>query len=109
VYYIALVTEEEGRYCIDFPSCPGCCTFIEGDGDLQETASEALEGWLEASIAASYVISLGYNNYYVEEGIYELPSKGCSALIPIAISSDVAAKVVVYKITKDNLNIAKDF
>ena len=47
--YDAFIHREGQRVLADFPDCPGCQTF--GDGDtIAEMAREALEGWLEAHL-----------------------------------------------------------
>jgi DNA-binding XRE family transcriptional regulator/predicted RNase H-like HicB family nuclease len=50
--YIARVVKERRRYVIDFPDAPGCQTFAERKADVHARAREALEGWLEAHLAA---------------------------------------------------------
>jgi antitoxin HicB len=35
---------------IDFPDCPGCQTFTDPGEDVEATAREALEGWLETHL-----------------------------------------------------------
>ncbi len=49
--YIARFTREGGRWLVGFPDCPGCQTFGESKEEALEMASEALEGWLETSLA----------------------------------------------------------
>ncbi len=49
--YPAIVTRAGSHELAEFPDCPGCQTFVRRGEDLAATAAEALEGWLEASLA----------------------------------------------------------
>lgn len=49
--YTARLTREAGRWLVGFPDCPGCQTFGESKQEALEMAAEALEGWLETSLA----------------------------------------------------------
>lgn len=49
--YVARLTKEGRRTLVEFPDCPGCQTFVEGNEVVLEVAREALEGWLEARLA----------------------------------------------------------
>lgn len=53
--YQARVTREGEQRLAEFPDCPGCSTFAEPGEDLEAEAREALEGWLEAELAAGRV------------------------------------------------------
>ncbi len=48
--YQAFVCREGRRFLVEFPDCPVCQTFAESSDDVAATASEALEGWLEAHL-----------------------------------------------------------
>lgn len=53
--YLALVADDEmteggPARSVAFPDAPGCLTFVEPGEDLNATAREALEGWLEAHL-----------------------------------------------------------
>jgi antitoxin HicB len=48
--YIARLTQEGGRWLIDFPDCPGCQTFGDTREEALAMAAEALEGWLETHL-----------------------------------------------------------
>jgi antitoxin HicB len=50
--YPATVTEEDGAFVVLFPYCPGCQTQAETKDEVAPMAHEALEGWLEATMAA---------------------------------------------------------
>jgi antitoxin HicB len=49
MHYIAYISKEGRHTLAEFPDCPGCQTFSDGE-DLAEVAREALEGWLEAHL-----------------------------------------------------------
>jgi predicted RNase H-like HicB family nuclease/DNA-binding XRE family transcriptional regulator len=49
--YPAVVTQEDGAFVVVFPANPGCQTQAEREDELLDTAREALEGWLEATLA----------------------------------------------------------
>lgn len=52
MFYIATV-KREGRYwLIEFPDAPGCQTFTEKKDQIEATAAEALESWLEAHLVS---------------------------------------------------------
>jgi antitoxin HicB len=50
MYYNAKLTQERGRWLVEFPDCPGCQTFGESKDEAIEMAHEALDGWLETSL-----------------------------------------------------------
>lgn len=49
--YLADVEREGTALVVTFPDCPGCLTQVDEGEDLYAMAREALEGWLEASLA----------------------------------------------------------
>jgi len=50
--YVA-TTRKEGKYTLAFfPDCPGCQTQADAGEDIAAQAAEALEGWIEAMLAA---------------------------------------------------------
>jgi antitoxin HicB len=49
--YTAFVSRDGDNYLIEFPDCPGCQTFAESEVEVMAMAREALEGWLEATLA----------------------------------------------------------
>lgn len=51
MFYRGVVTHEGRRTLIEFPDAPGCYTFAEPRENIRQMAQEALEGWLEASLA----------------------------------------------------------
>ena len=53
--YQAIVRWEGNARLAEFPDCPGCQTFVDGNEDLTAAATEALEGWLEAELQAGRV------------------------------------------------------
>ena len=53
--YQARVTREGEHWLAEFPDCPGCQTFADSEAALGAEAQEALEGWLEAELAAGRV------------------------------------------------------
>jgi DNA-binding XRE family transcriptional regulator/predicted RNase H-like HicB family nuclease len=49
MHYVVYISKEGRHTLAEFPDCPGCQTFSDGD-DLAEMAREAVEGWLEAHL-----------------------------------------------------------
>lgn len=49
--YPATVTPEDDAFVVLFPACPGCQTQVDAEDELLPMAQEALEGWLEATMA----------------------------------------------------------
>jgi DNA-binding XRE family transcriptional regulator/predicted RNase H-like HicB family nuclease len=49
MHYVAYISKEGRHTLAEFPDCPGCQTFSDGE-DLAAVAREALEGWLEAHL-----------------------------------------------------------
>lgn len=49
MHYVAYISREGRHTLAEFPDCPGCQTFSDGE-DLAVLAREALEGWLEAHL-----------------------------------------------------------
>ena len=48
--------EREGKFLLaEFPDCPGCQTCVEGDGDIESEAEDALSGWLEAHLGRNLI------------------------------------------------------
>jgi antitoxin HicB len=54
MHYVAYISKEGRQTLAEFPDCPGCQTFAEGEG-LADVAREALEGWLEAHLVDGQV------------------------------------------------------
>lgn len=50
--YPATITQEDGAFVVLFPNCPGCQTQADTKDEIAPMAQEALEGWLEATMAA---------------------------------------------------------
>lgn len=51
MHYEAIVSRDGDEYLVEFPDCVGCQTFAEKADDVAAMAQEALEGWLETSLA----------------------------------------------------------
>ncbi len=49
--YPAIVTPEDGAFVVVFPACSGCQTQADTKDEVLPMAQEALEGWLEATMA----------------------------------------------------------
>lgn len=49
--YPAVITKEGKHILAEFPDCPGCQTFASPQEDIEQMASEALQGWLESHLA----------------------------------------------------------
>jgi predicted RNase H-like HicB family nuclease len=56
MFYRAIVTPDEGAFVVTFPDAPGCVTQVDRLEDVMPMATEALQGWLEASLAAGDVV-----------------------------------------------------
>jgi DNA-binding XRE family transcriptional regulator/predicted RNase H-like HicB family nuclease len=54
MHYVAYISKEGRHTLAEFPDCPGCQTFSDGE-DLAALAREALEGWLEAHLVDGQV------------------------------------------------------
>jgi predicted RNase H-like HicB family nuclease/DNA-binding XRE family transcriptional regulator len=52
MHYVAELIREGTKTLVSFPDCPGCNTFGRTRGRALTNAREALEGWLEAHLAA---------------------------------------------------------
>lgn len=53
--YLARVSHEGRQWLAEFPDCAGCQTFASRESQLRADARDALEGWLEAELAAGDV------------------------------------------------------
>lgn len=53
--YPAIITKEGEFTLAEFPDCPGCQTFTREGEDIEASAKEALEGWLEANLGRDSV------------------------------------------------------
>lgn len=51
MHYEAFVSRDGERYLIEFPDCVGCQTFADSADEVAAMARDALEGWLETSLA----------------------------------------------------------
>jgi antitoxin HicB len=49
--YPATVILEDGAFVVLFPACPGCQTQADTKDEILPMAREALEGWLESTMA----------------------------------------------------------
>lgn len=48
--YPAIITKEGEFTLAEFPDCEGCQTFVRKGKSIEESAREALEGWIEANL-----------------------------------------------------------
>lgn len=55
--FAAIVTKEGKATLAEFPDAPGCQTHVGPGESIEESATEALEGWLESSLANGDVVS----------------------------------------------------
>jgi DNA-binding XRE family transcriptional regulator/predicted RNase H-like HicB family nuclease len=53
--YVAFVRKDRRHYLVTFPDAPGCQTFADRKADINATAKEAIEGWLEAHLVSGKV------------------------------------------------------
>ena len=56
MFYSAIVTHDDGAYVVTFPDAPGCVTQVERVEQLVPMATEALAGWLDATLDAGDVV-----------------------------------------------------
>ena len=56
MFYPAIVTPDDGTYVVTFPDAPGCVTQVERVEELMSMATEALAGWLDATLEADDVV-----------------------------------------------------
>jgi antitoxin HicB len=49
-YIAKIIEDDDGRWLVEFPDCPGCQTFGETRDEAIAMAREALEGWLETGL-----------------------------------------------------------
>lgn len=50
-YWARFFKEEDGRYSVDVPDLPGCCTFGDDWGDAMRMARKAVYAWLADELA----------------------------------------------------------
>lgn len=56
MFYSAIVTPDHGALVVTFPDAPGCVTQVDRVAQLMPMATEALAGWLDASLVAGDVV-----------------------------------------------------
>ena len=52
MFYPAIVTPDDGAFVVTFPDGPGCVTQVDAVSLLLPMATEALAGWLDATLDA---------------------------------------------------------
>ena len=52
MFYPAIVTPDDGAFVVTFPDAPGCVTQVDTVEQVLPMATEALAGWLEATLDA---------------------------------------------------------
>lgn len=57
MFFTAIVTPDDGSLVVTFPDAPGCVTQVESGEDLLAKATDALSGWIEASLDAGDIVS----------------------------------------------------
>ena len=57
MFYPAIVTPDDGAFIVTFPDAPGCVTQVERVDEVMAMATEALAGWLDATLDAGDVVS----------------------------------------------------
>lgn len=82
--YAAIITQEGTATLAEFPDCPGCQTFIRGKGDIANAALEALEGWLEATMATGQLPPLPAGK----------PRRKGTKVLWVTISPNLAVKIL---------------
>jgi DNA-binding XRE family transcriptional regulator/predicted RNase H-like HicB family nuclease len=68
MHYVAHISKEGRHTLAEFPDCPGCQTFSDGE-DLAARAQEALEGWLEAHLVDGQVPPRPVEHTSAPEGV----------------------------------------
>lgn len=56
MFYPAIVTPDDGAFVVTFPDAPGCVTQVERVEELLPMATDALAGWLDATLDAGDVV-----------------------------------------------------
>jgi predicted RNase H-like HicB family nuclease/DNA-binding XRE family transcriptional regulator len=56
VFYSAIVTPDDGAFVVTFPDAPGCVTQVDRIDALLPMATDALAGWLDATLDAGDVV-----------------------------------------------------
>jgi predicted RNase H-like HicB family nuclease/DNA-binding XRE family transcriptional regulator len=56
VFYTAIVTPDAGAFVVTFPDAPGCVTQVDRVEALLPMATDALAGWLDATLDAGDVV-----------------------------------------------------
>lgn len=56
MFYPAIVTPDDGAFVVTFPDAPGCVTQVERTEELVSMATEALAGWLDATLDAGDLV-----------------------------------------------------
>ncbi len=79
MFFTAIVTPDDGAYVVTFPDAPGCVTQVERAGEVLPMATEALAGWLEASLERGDIL--------VETGRRRRAPRGArTILVPVTIA-----------------------
>ena len=73
MFYRAIVTPDDGAYVVTFPDAPGCVTQVDRLEDVMPMATEALAGWLEASVEAGDVVPQPSSRRRAPRGAWTIP------------------------------------
>ena len=87
MYYQAIVTQEGDEWLAEFPDCPGCQTFANSRPKVIKAAAEALDGWLETTLAAGDIPQLP------SLAIFTSTDKKQSEVVKIEVSESLTSKV----------------
>ena len=87
MFYTAIVTPDDGSLVVTFPDAPGCVTQVDAGEDVLAKATEALAGWLEASLDAGDVVSQ-------PRGDGRVPRGSRALLVPV-VPSSIALRIAL--------------
>ena len=88
MFYTAIVSSEDGAFVVTFPEAPGCVTQVDAGEDVLAKATEALAGWLEASLDAGDVVSQPRGRVRVPRGSRAM----MVPVVPTAIALRIALR-----------------
>lgn len=87
MFYPAIVTPDDGALVVTFPDAPGCVTQVERAQDLLPMATDALAGWLDATLDAGESVP-------EPRAVRRAPRGSRSILVPV-VPTAVALRILL--------------
>jgi DNA-binding XRE family transcriptional regulator/predicted RNase H-like HicB family nuclease len=84
--YLARITHEGNATLADFPDCPGCQTFARAPLTIDAIASDALHGWLEATLDTGQPVPHPRSRLTLQKG---------ERALPVQVSPALAARIAL--------------